>query len=131
MNAITRMAAAVALMMTMVLGVALAGNMEARYGNTVVSTYPDGTVVKFFYNKDGTLSVKGTMGGKTTEATGKWRPDGANICITLSANMGIFEANKERCVPLNGDKVGDKWQVPTKDASGKDIKVDVTIVAGR
>ena len=131
MKVITRLAAAVAILATLFVGPALAGSMEVRFGNTVVATYPDGSTSKFFYNKDGTLTAKYTQSGKVTDTTGKWRVDGVNVCITVQAAMTIFEAGKERCVPLNGDKVGDKWTIPLKDTSGKDITVNVTIVAGR
>ena len=131
MNAITRLAAAVAILAALLDGPALAGSMEGRFGNTVVSTYPDGSTMKVFYNKDGTLSAKLTQGAKVTDTTGKWRVDGANVCLTMQATVAIFEAAKERCVVLNGDKVGDKWQITAKDASGKDITVNATIVAGR
>ncbi len=131
MKAITRLAAAAALLTTLFLAPAFAGNMEVRFGNTVVATYPDGSTTKFFYNKDGTFTGKLTQAGKDSNTAGKWRVDGANICITAQTTFTIFEAGKERCVPLNGDKVGDKWQVTTKDPSGKDTTVNVTIVAGR
>lgn len=131
MKAIIRLATAVTLLTVLFLAPASAGNMEVRFGNTVVAHYPDGSTTKSFYNKDGTFTGKLTQSGKDTDTAGKWRVDGANLCITAQSTFTIFEAGKERCVPLNGDKVGDKWQVTTKDPSGKDVTVDVTIVAGR
>ena len=131
MKAITRLAAAVVILAAVLVGPAFAVSMEARFGNTVVTTYPDSSTLKIFYNKDGTLSAKLTQGTKVTDTTGKWRIDGANVCLTMQATVAIFEAAKERCVLLNGEKVGDKWQVTAKDASGKDITVNAAIVAGR
>lgn len=114
------------------LGSALAGSMDARIGNTVVATAPDGSTTKFYYNADKTFTVKSESGGKTVfETKGTWREDGANLCVTAEAAFGPFEAGKERCIPLTGDKVGDTWQVPGKDAEGNDIMITVTIVAGR
>ncbi len=113
-------------------GSALAGNMDARFGNTVVATNPDGSTVKFYYNADKTFTVKAEAGGKTLlESKGAWRQDGENVCLTSEAPFGPFEAGKERCVPLMGDKVGDSWETPGKDAQGNDIKIKIEIVAGR
>ena len=111
---------------------AWAGNMDARFGNTVVAKAPDGTVTKFHYEKDGTFTAKVEQPGKPAQnAKGKWRQDGDKLCITSEATFGPFEAGKERCVPLMGDKVGDTWKSKSLDASGKPVDVDVTIVAGR
>ena len=111
---------------------AWAGNIEARFGNTVVATAPDGTVTKFHYDKAGTFNVTSTQPGKPTISTrGKWRIEGANVCLTAEAAVGPFEAGKERCVPLMGDKVGDTWKSKSVGADGKPVDVDVTIVAGQ
>jgi len=114
------------------LGLAWAGTMEARFGNTVVATAPDGTVTKFYYDADGKVAAKVETGGKIVlESKGKWRQDGAKLCLTFDATFGPFEANTERCVPLNGDKVGDTWPSASKDAAGNPVAISVTIVAGR
>ncbi|MEQ1755023.1 MAG: hypothetical protein ABL973_12920 [Micropepsaceae bacterium] len=116
----------------MLAGAAWAGNMEARYGNTVVATAPDGTVTKFHYDKAGTFTVTSTQPGKpATSSKGKWRVDGDKVCLTAEATFGPFEAGKERCVPLMGDKVGDTWKSKGMSADGKPVDVDVTIVAGQ
>ena len=111
---------------------AWAGNIEARFGNTVVATAPDGTVTKFHYDKAGTFTVTSTQPGKPAINTkGKWRIDGANVCLTAEAAVGPFEAGKERCVPLVGDKLGDTWKSKSMGADGKPVDVDVTIIAGQ
>jgi YD repeat-containing protein len=113
-------------------GPAFAGSMEARIGNTVVVTAPDGSTTKLYYNADKTLTVKSEADGKVVlETKGTWRQDGENLCVTSEAAFGPFEAAKERCMPLAGDKVGDTWQAPAKDADGNDITITVAIVAGR
>jgi hypothetical protein len=110
---------------------AFAGSMDARIGNTVVATNPDGSTVKFYYNADNTFTAKAEAGGKTLlESKGTWRQDGDNLCLTSDTTFGPFEAGKERCVPLMGEKVGDKWETPGKDAEGNDISIKVEIVAG-
>ncbi len=113
-------------------GAAWAGSMDARFGNTVLAKSPDGTTTKVFYDKPDTFTAKIEQPGKpVANAKGKWRVDKDKLCLTSDTAFGPFEANKEGCVPIMGDKVGDKWQTPAKDAAGKDIKIDVTIVAGR
>ena len=131
MKTIIRLATAGAVSALLV-GAAWAGNMEARFSNTVVAKAPDGTTMKVFYDKP--VAFKATIdqpGKPTTNAKGTWRVDGDKVCLTSDTTFGPFEANKEGCVALMGDKVGDKWQTPGKDTAGKDIKLDVTIVAGR
>ena len=109
-----------------------AGNIEARFGNTVVAKSSDGTVTKVWYNKDKTVAAQAEIPGKpAVTSKGKWRVDGDKLCITYETAFAMFEANKERCVPLSGDKVGDNWKLKAKDAAGKDIEVDVTIVSGK
>lgn len=113
-------------------GAAWAGNIEARFGNTVVAKAPDGTVTKFHYDKAGTFTATSEQPGKPAVSTkGKWRVDGANVCLTADATFGPFEAGKERCVPLMGDKVGDTWKSKSIGADGKPVDVDVSIVAGQ
>src|SRR5262245_1157178 len=100
MSALTRIliSAAAALLLA---GAAWAGNMEARFGNTVVATAPDGTVTKFHYDKAGTFTATITQPGKpAVTAKGKWRQDGDKLCLTSDTAFGPFEANKEACVPL-------------------------------
>lgn len=113
-------------------GAAWAGNMEARFGNTVVAKAPDGTVTKFHYEKAGTFTATIEQPGQPkVTAKGKWRQDGDKLCITSDTAFGPFEANKESCVPLMGDKVGDSWKSKSRDAAGNIVDVDVSIVAGR
>ncbi len=131
MKSISRILTAAAAGMLFV-GAAWAGNIDARFGNTVVAKAPDGTVTKFHYDKPDTFTATIEQPGKAAvNASGKWRVDGSNVCLTATTAFGPFEANKERCVPLNGDKVGDTWKSKSIDATGKPVDVDVSIVAGR
>ncbi len=131
MKAVLKFAAVLALG-ALSLGIAWAGSMAPRFDNTVVAKSPDGAVTKFFYERDGKISATVDVGGKTVLSTkGKWRQDGANVCLTFDASFGPFEAGKERCVPLQGDKVGDTWTTPGKDSMGMDITVTMTIAKGR
>ena len=114
------------------IGATWAGNIEARFGNTIVAKAADGTVTKVWYNKDKTLAAKIEAPGKpAVDSKGVWRVEGDKVCITADAAFGPFEANKERCVPLNGDKVGDSWKSKAKDGAGKEIDMEVSIVSGQ
>ena len=113
------------------IGATWAGNMDVRFGNTVVAKSSDGTVTKVWYDKDKTMAVEVEAPGKpAVTSKGMWRVDGDKVCITAETAFGPFEANKERCIPLNGDKVGDSWKMKSKDAAGKDTDVEVSIVSG-
>jgi hypothetical protein len=106
--------------------------MEARFGNTVLAKAADGTTTKFHYEKDGTFTaVIEQTGQPQVTAKGKWRQDGDQLCLTSDTTFGPFEANKEACVPMTGDKVGDSWKSKSRDAAGNVVDVDVSIVAGR
>jgi hypothetical protein len=132
MNTITRnRLIATAAVVVASIGMSWAGNLEARFGNTVVAKTSDGTVTKVWYAKDNTLTARVEAPGKpAATGKGKWRKDGDKVCFTYDSSFGMFEANKERCVPVSGDKVGDSWKLKTKDAAGKEIDVEVSIVAG-
>ena len=133
MNTITFSRSIVAAAITVgVVGASWAGNIEARFGNTVVAKSSDGTVSKVWYNKDKTLAAKLEAPGKpAVNSKGTWRVDGDKLCLTYDTAFAMFEANKERCVPLGGDKVGDSWKLKSKDAAGKEIDIEVTIVSGK
>lgn len=131
MRTITRILTT-AMVSTLFVAVAWAGSMEGRFGNTVVVKSSDGTTTKVFYDKPDTFKVTVEQPGKpTVNSKGKWRVDGDKVCLTAETSFGAFEANKERCVPLMGDKVGDTWKSTGKDATGKDVVSDASIVAGR
>lgn len=130
MKTVTRILAAA--FVAALAGTAWAGNIDARIGNTVVAKAPGGTVTKFHYDKpDAFTATIEQPGQPVVKAKGKWRVDGTNVCLTSDTAFGPFEANKERCVPLMGDKVGDTWKAKSLDAAGKPVDVDVTIVQGR
>jgi hypothetical protein len=95
--------------------------MASRYGNTVVVTYADGSVVKLHYRQDGSLEVINPDGSK---GTGKWAMKDGKLCITADAGP---TAGKEQCSAFTaGKKVGDSWDQAMADGS----KIKISIVAG-
>ncbi|HEX7776800.1 MAG TPA: hypothetical protein VF449_09760 [Parvibaculum sp.] len=111
---------------------AFAASMEARFGNTMLATRPDGTTIKMYYNKDHSFTGEMAPGGSQAvyEAKGTWRLSGDKLCVTPAGGTAEHKA-PEVCAPLKGSRVGDKWQseVPTPD--GKTVVQTVEIVKGR
>lgn len=117
MKAILIATAAVAL----TAGVALADNLAGYYGNTVVTTGPDGAAAKTKINKDGTY-VTTLPDGKTTNGTWAWK-DPTTACFTQTAPAPAAPA----CFKIDEHKVGDSWT-----GKGADGKTDVkySLIAG-
>lgn len=113
-------------------GTACAASMEARFGNTMLATRPDGTVIKMYYDKDHSFSGELRPGGSETvyEAKGTWRLAGGKLCVTPAGGTAEHPA-PESCAALKGSKVGDKWQTEVKGRDGKPVVQTVEIVKGR
>jgi hypothetical protein len=117
---------------TMVTLPAVAATMEARYGNTVLATRPDGTKIKLYFNADKTFTGEASPGSMpfSFDIAGTWRLDGDKLCVLQTEGRG---RNKgiEKCEPLAGDKIGDSWTVDVTDRDGKTIVQSMSITQGR
>ncbi len=124
-------ASLVALTMSVALP-ALAASMDARYGNTVHATRPDGTEINLFFNADQTFTGKASPASVpfSFSIAGTWRIDGDKLCILQTEGRG---PNKgiEKCEPLEGDKIGDNWTVNVTDKDDKPVVQTMTITEGR
>jgi hypothetical protein len=111
---------------------ALAASMTPRFGNTMLGTRPDGTVLKLYYNADHTFSGEIFPAGSpvTFEAKGTWRLEGKMLCVVPEGGPH-GQKGAESCALLRGDHVGDKWQTTVKGVDGKPVVQSVEIVAGR
>ena len=111
---------------------AFAASMEPRFGNTMLGTRPDGTVMKLYYNPDHTFSGEITPGGSPVsfEAKGTWKLDGDKLCVLSDLGPGGGKA-PESCAMLKGDHVGDKWETTVQGVDGKPVVQKVEIVKGR
>lgn len=111
---------------------AFAASMEARFGNTMLGTRPDGTTIKMYYNKDHTFTGELKPGGSQAvyEAKGTWELKGKDLCLTPEGGTADNPA-PESCAALKGSKVGDTWQSEVKDMDGKTVVQTVEIVKGR
>jgi hypothetical protein len=97
--------------------------MATRFGNTTKVTYPNGQVVKVWYNADHTWS--GDANG--TAINGTWKLEGDKICVT-TANPPADMANmpNPQCNPVVARKVGESWTI---GEGAQQIKVE--LLAGK
>lgn len=115
-----RLLATLALGAALLAGPAMAADaMASAYGNTVVITYGDGTVVKLFIEADGTYTGESPMG----QSSGTWAISGGQTCFTQTSP----QAGEPSCSKTVSKNVGDTWTAP--GAGG--APATVTIQAGR
>ncbi len=97
---------------------AFADTIANSYGNTIVVTYPNGAVARYFFNADHTFTA-------TT-------PDGATVAGTFELAAGEIcltpAGGQRQCTPVEeGKNVGDSWAQSGADGSS----ISVAITAGR
>jgi hypothetical protein len=90
--------------------------VKRAFGNTIVSTYPDGRKGYLWLKSDGTFT---TMGRHKTHSTGKWRVKGEKVCLKRIHPPAPFSY----CTPA---PQGDHW--PAKAVTGEHL--DVSLVKG-
>jgi hypothetical protein len=78
--------------------------MASRYGNTTITTNPQGLQTKIYYKADGTFT--GSQNGQSFGGT--WKIDSSNmICLTFDpVPQGV---QNPTCAPVAAHKVGDSW----------------------
>mgnify|MGYP003651402197 FL=1 len=110
----------------------LAGSMEPRFGNTMIASRPDGTVMKLYYNADKSFTgnIQPAGAPMTISINGTWRQDGDKLCVQPAAGPG-GAMPPESCAELKGDHVGDTWETTVKGLDGEPVVQTVTIVKGR
>jgi hypothetical protein len=100
---------------------ATAADISPAFGNTLLSTYPDGRKARLWLNKDGTYNGKGRRGGPSS---GRWAIKGEKLCLS---QMKPVKAPFAFCTPVNRGGVGASWSA--KAPTGE--KITVTVVKGR
>lgn len=96
------------------------GGVRAAFGNTVVSTYPDGRTGLLWLNADGTYNAKGRH---RTSSSGTWTVKAAKVCLKQKKPRAAPFAF---CTALPNGGVGATW-------SGKAItgeRIRIKLVAG-
>jgi hypothetical protein len=91
-------------------------DVKAAFGNTVLSTYPDGRIQRIWLKEDGSYDAIGRRG---KPSAGTWRVKGEKVCLKQTRP---FRAPMSYCTsfPADGD-IGVTWS--GKDISGTPIKL--------
>jgi hypothetical protein len=87
------------------------------FGNTIVSTYPDGRVGKLWLSADGTYAAEGR---RHDASSGHWRVKGAKLCLHQSKPISVPFGF---CTPIPAVGLGHAWSA--KAVTGEDIRVQV------
>jgi len=102
-------------------GATQASPLDAAFGNTILSTYPDGRTGELWLHPDGSYTAEGRKGDPSS---GHWSTKGEKLCLKQSKPMSSFIAFCT-AVPANG--LRDGWT--SKAVTGETIKVK--LVHGR
>ncbi len=94
--------------------------LTAAFGNTIVSTYPDGRQAKLWLKDGGTYTAEGR---RHDPSNGTWKVKGDQICLR-QRKPATVPVNYCTAVPSGG--VGSTW--PAKSVFGDALKVK--LVAG-
>lgn len=102
-------------------GARAAAPMDAAFGNTILSTYPDGRTAELWLHPGGAYTAEGRKGDPSS---GQWSVKGDKLCLKQSKPMSSF-FRFCRKVPANGLRDG----YTTKAVSGETVQVK--LVQGR
>ena len=95
--------------------------MQAAFGNTVVSHYPDGNWVKHWFDRDGAYRALFSDGRRLTA---RWAHEGDKVCLNEIRPRMILS---RFCTPLVDASVGQSW--PGRDPLGRRVRNE--LIAGR
>ena len=98
-----------------------APGLEAAFGNTIVSTHPDGRQAKLWLSRDGTWAAESR---KHERSGGTWRLKGKKLCLTQTKpHRGLMTL----CKTFPAVRLGMSWQ----DKAFNGDRVTNKVVAGR
>ena len=97
-----------------------ASALHDTFGNTIVSTYPDGRKAELWLHPDGSYDAEGR---KHDRSAGHWKIKGEKLCLKQSHP---FSFPFSYCTPLVQGGVGAKWTA--KAVTGEAI--DIQLVRG-
>ncbi|PHY13259.1 hypothetical protein CSW58_06980 [Caulobacter sp. B11] len=95
--------------------------LAPAFGNTVVSTYPDGRQARLWLNRDGGYRATGRRG---KASSGTWSLKGGKVCLKQRKPIA---APITFCAPYRSGGVGTRWT--GKAVTGETIQI--ALVAGR
>ena len=103
------------------IGAPVRADINAAFGNTVLSRYSDGGWVKHWFNPDGTYVAQFSDGRRLSA---RWSVRGERVCLThIRPNMLI----PRFCTDMIDADVGETWQ--SRDPLGR--RVNNVLIAGR
>ena len=89
--------------------------VQRAFGNTIVSTYPDGRTGELYLKRDGTYAAKGRRGDMSS---GHWTVKGPKLCLKQSRPIAVFFSF---CTPIPTGGMDKAWSA--KAFTGEPIKV--------
>jgi hypothetical protein len=100
---------------------ASASDLAPAFGNTLVSTYPDGRTARTWLSADGRYEGQGRRGGASS---GVWRVRDGRICLTQRRPIPFPRAF---CTPIVKGEVGTRWTA--RAVTGETVQMELR--AGR
>lgn len=98
-----------------------AADLAPAFGNTLVSTYPDGRTARMWLQADGRYEGQGRRGGRSS---GRWSVREGDLCFSQRRPIPV---PRSFCTPIVRGGVGTKWTA--RAVTGETIQVE--LVAGR
>jgi hypothetical protein len=97
--------------------------VQAAFGNTIVSTYPDGRKAELWLQPGGAYVAKGRRGDASS---GHWSVKGAKLCLKQAHP---FPAPFTFCTPIPSNGLNGTWSA--KAVTGEAIKVKLVKGGGQ
>lgn len=94
-----------------------AASVNAAFGNTIVSTYPDGRIGKLWLKPGGDYSAEGRRHDKSS---GHWKVSGDKLCLKQSRPIPMFI---KFCTPIPAGGMDHAWAA--KAVTGEPIRVQL------
>ena len=98
-----------------------AADLAPAFGNTLLSTYPDGRTARMWLQADGRYQGQGRRGGASS---GRWSVRDGQVCFGQRRPIPV---PRSFCTPIVRGGVGTRWTA--RAVTGETIRVQ--LVAGR
>ena len=92
-------------------------SVQQAFGNTIVSTYPDGRKAELWLEPGGAYTAKGRRGDSSS---GTWKLKGAKLCLS---QQHPFAAPFSFCTPVPTGPAGSTWIA--KAVTGETVQVSI------